>query len=71
MARLDDNLEILRRLETLLREQPDLRFAQALLNIGVVVQANTDRLAWADTFHEEPKKTLQRMDAVASTQRQR
>lgn len=63
MTRLNDNLAILARLDEHLRANPDIRFGQALRNLGVVeqIEASSGQVVWRDGFNEEPAKTLHRM----------
>jgi hypothetical protein len=64
MGRKTDNLEILNRLSEYLAKNPDMRFGQALRNLGIVndYKDGYDALVWKNIFYEEPSKTLERMD---------
>ena len=51
--RKENNLKILKKLESYLNEYPDIRFIQALWSLHIV-----DEL---DRFYEEPSITIKRM----------
>ncbi|MGM9530405.1 hypothetical protein [Intestinibacter sp.] len=51
--RKEDNLKILKKLESYLNKYPDIRFIQALWSLHIV-----DEL---DRFYEEPSITIKRM----------
>lgn len=51
--RKEDNLKILKKLESYLNKYPDIRFIQVLWSLHIV-----DRL---DRFYEEPSITIKRM----------
>lgn len=51
--RKENNLKILKKLESYLNKYPDIRFIQALWSLHIV-----DEL---DRFHEEPSITIKRM----------
>ena len=55
MSRLNDNIEVLNILVDYLKYNPDIRFFQALYNVGIMDSKNVDR------FYEEPSETLSRM----------
>ena len=55
MSRLNDNVEVLNILVDYLKQNPDIRFFQALYNVGIMDSKNVDR------FYEEPSETLSRM----------
>ena len=55
MSRLNDNVEVLNILVDYLKQNPDIRFFQALYNVGIMDSKNVDR------FYEEPYETLSRM----------
>lgn len=55
MSRLNDNIEVLNILVDYLKQNPDIRFFQALYNVGIMDSKNVDR------FYEEPSETLSRM----------
>ena len=52
--RLKDNLEILKILKSYFKRNPDIRFYQGLLNLGI-----TNHIV--DLYYEEPIDTLKRM----------
>lgn len=51
--RKENNLKILKKLESYLNKYPDIRFIQALWSLHII-----DEL---DRFHEEPSITIKRM----------
>lgn len=55
------NLKILQRLFTLIMDEPDLRFIQALWTLKLVDREN-DSLNIKDRFYEEPEDTLRRIE---------
>lgn len=69
MDRLDCNQQILEFLLQYISENPDVRFSQALFNLGIVVQADSDDFPrfWKDTFGEEPSVTLKRVKSRLET----
>jgi len=54
--RLKDNLEILKILKSYFKRNPDIRFHQGLLNLGI-----TNHIV--DLYYEEPIDTLKRIEA--------
>ena len=54
MSRLNDNVEVLNILVDYLKQNPDIRFFQALYNVGIMDSKNVDR------FYEEPSETLKK-----------
>jgi hypothetical protein len=64
MSRKSDNLEILNQLSEYLSKNPDIRFGQALRNIGIVYdhQKPDGTVEWANHFNEEPDMMLKRME---------
>jgi len=60
---LENNLEIIKRLEKLLRKHPEQRFSQALLNFGFVKEVieKDGALYWKDEFYVEPETILTRI----------
>lgn len=67
MSRRKANMRLLTQLTAYLVQHPDVRFGQALVNLGIVVygpdfKADADgRLPALDPFHEEPDVTLARV----------
>lgn len=64
MTRKEANLEILRRIKHYITMYPDIRFGQALRNLGVIVDFlddTNDIVQWANHFYEEPTNMLERM----------
>ena len=59
--RQEYNLKILQRLFTLIMDEPDLRFIQALWTLKLVDREN-DSLNIKDRFYEEPEDTLRRIE---------
>lgn len=56
------NTAIVRKLQELVEEYPDLRFGQILVNTGIIeLQMMGDRLIAIDPFNEEPEITWERM----------
>lgn len=72
MSRLNQNLTILGRLENYLKENPTIRFGQALSNLNLAThkqKINVDGLGerdyiYEDIFYEEPEETLIKMRNV-------
>lgn len=70
MKRIVANAEIMVRLGRYLTQNPDIRFGQALRNLGIVVDfqkppANPGEwnpVEWMNHFNEEPWDMLKRMD---------
>lgn len=60
------NLEILRMLKEYLEIYPDVRFSQALNNLGIVKSKEGigGGIYIEDTFYEESKDTLTRIKAI-------
>jgi hypothetical protein len=63
MTRLEANIEILKILSEYLEKNPDMRFGQALNNLGIVEQKlNIDgSTVWENYFYIESEDTLNRM----------
>lgn len=57
--RQEYNLKILQKLFTLIMEEPDLRFIQALWALGIIDR--DENMNVKDRFHEEPEETLRRI----------
>ena len=56
------NTAIVRKLQELVEEYPDLRFGQILVNAGIIeLQMMGDRLIAIDPFNEESEITWERM----------
>ena len=56
------NTAIVRKLQELVEEYPDLRFGQILVNAGIIeLQMMGDRLIAIDPFNEEPEVTWERI----------
>lgn len=67
MNRKASNLEIMDRLSEYFSKYPDMRFGQALLNLGIVEIfecPNTDKLYWKNAFYEESKEILKRIEEI-------
>ena len=54
MIRQMDNILIMQILESYLRENPDMRFNQALYNLGIITMDN-------DSYSDEPGEVLARI----------
>lgn len=52
------NEKLLKRLEEYLSENPEIRFIQALWNLGIIDKAND---VFVDRYYEEPKVTYKRV----------
>lgn len=64
MTRFDANIELMNQLHSYLSENKDVRFGQALRNVGIVVDKwNVDKQEneWINLFYEEPQFTLNRV----------
>lgn len=62
--RHSDNIKILNILYKELLSQPDIRFGQALRNLGIVREALDDRgvpTYWVNEFNTEPQEMLRRI----------
>lgn len=59
--RKQDNAAILAVLTQYLADNPDMRFSQALSNLDIVQQYNSDGTAWKDEYYLEPGEILKRM----------
>ena len=56
------NKAIVRKLQELVEEYPDLRFGQILVNAGIIeLQMMGDRLMAIDPFNEEPEIMWERI----------
>ena len=56
------NTAIVRKLQELVEEYPDLRFGQILVNAGIIeLQMMGDRLIAIDPFNEEPEIMWERI----------
>ena len=56
------NTAIVRKLQELVEEYPDLRFGQILVNAGIIeLQMMGDRLMAIDPFNEEPEIVWERV----------
>lgn len=72
MNRLNQNLTILGRLENYLKDNPTIRFGQALSNLNLAThkqRVNVDGQGekdciYEDIFYEEPEETLTKMRDV-------
>lgn len=60
MNRLNQNLTILGRLEIYLKENPTIRFGQALHNLNLATH-RLKETGVEDIFYEEPEETLIKM----------
>ena len=54
-SRIRDNHDIVNIINDYMKQNPDIRFFQALYNLGIMDNKNIDR------FYEEPGETLARM----------
>lgn len=54
-SRIRDNHDIVNIINDYMKQNPDIRFFQALYNLGIMDNKNIDR------FYEEPGETLMRM----------
>lgn len=63
MSRLNQNLTILGRLENYLKENPTIRFGQALSNLNLATH-RLKETGVEDIFYEEPEETLIKMRNV-------
>lgn len=54
-SRIRDNHDIVNIINDYMKQNPDIRFFQALYNLGIMDNKNIDR------FYEEPCETLTRM----------
>lgn len=54
-SRIRDNHDIVNIINDYMKQNPDIRFFQALYNLGIMDNKNIDR------FYEEPGETLTRM----------
>ena len=66
MNRKEDNKKLLEILEKYLEANPDIRFIQALWNLGIIDREVIDDSAHeilvpTDRFYEEPNDTLRRI----------
>lgn len=72
MTRQEANIKILKHIEEVVNEYPDLRFGQILANLGIVeYEYNTydDAVITKDPFHVESVDTLKKIKYVKSTRR--
>lgn len=60
--RQEYNLKVLQKLFSLIIDEPDLRFIQALWALGIIDR--DDELVIKDRFYEEPEDTLERMEEL-------
>jgi hypothetical protein len=58
-TRLENNLEILKQLETFFVKNPDLRFIQGLWNCDII--DSNDNMVIKDRYSEESCKTLNKI----------
>ena len=64
MSRLKNNLEILKKLEQYIRKYPDMRFGQALENLGLVkyhIDMKNETNYWESEFYTESSELLKRL----------
>ena len=77
MTRLTVNRILLKMLEETIESQPDIRFSQALRNLGLVEEiverndrSEITRIVWRDDFNLEPTalfiRSLERQDRAGS-----
>lgn len=67
MTRSEANKEIIKRLKAALKENPELRFGQALRNLGVVREMRLPMVhqpLWANSFNTESEETLKEMQRI-------
>ncbi len=67
MTRKEANIIILAKIAIYCNDNPDIRFGQALRNLGVIVDfMGMDKLEghvqWSNHFNEEPTSMLKRME---------
>lgn len=72
MTRQEANIKILKYIEEMVNEYPDLRFGQILANLGIIeYEYNTydETIITKDPFHIESVDTLKNIEYVKSTRR--
>lgn len=62
MRRLTANQELVKILDLLVQNNPDLRFSQILQNYGFINPSNTNDKEWLNEFYTEPEKVLERVN---------
>lgn len=65
MTRKEANLQILARITKYINQYPDMRFGQALRNLGVIVDVSDPiggEPKWMNHFMEEPTSMIKRMN---------
>ena len=63
VSRQEYNFKILSEIMHYVMNHPEIRFIQALWNVGIITRKN-DTLEVEDKFYEEPDETLKRMKRV-------
>lgn len=65
LKRMECNESILKQLTDYIHTNPDIRFSQALLNLGIVQDGyhHCDQY-WTDDYYLEPDKLIERMSKV-------
>ena len=67
MSRLESNKKILDILTAYIHQNPDIRFCQALCNLGLpnitIVKQDEDGITYEDKYYEEPDRTLETVKA--------
>lgn len=61
------NLEIINKLTEYLIYNPDMRFGQALRNLGIIqdkINNETHHNEWVNGFNEEPEEMLERIKKI-------
>lgn len=68
MSRQKENEIILSVIQNYLKNNPNIRFIQALWNLGIITAENsiTGGLIIEDRYHEEPFTTINRMKSCES-----
>lgn len=68
MSRQKENEIILEKIHSYIKANPNIRFIQALWNLGIITAENsvTGGLVIEDRYHEEPSTTLNRMKSCES-----
>ena len=61
MTRQEANRKILHRLSCYIHDNPEIRFCQALFNLGIVDDSSVDYTTWKDEYYTESVDTLEGM----------
>lgn len=62
MKRLSANQELVKILDLLVQNNPELRFSQILANYGFINPAKDNEKEWLNEFYTEPDKVLARVN---------